>query len=365
MPIKKHIFYRQVYDALFDWHDATKDGYNTREKKSGLDIDTFPRVLRVVGFVSVMTGEVEGDTDAVLGWIRKARAICSNTQFSESNFLDDLVRAVPLFVKDGDSYRWSHKSLAEYFAAQYICTEGKQQQGQILGAFLETGRIGRFSNVLDQIYDIDAVAFRTHLILPLAKVFSAYWSSAYRSSDASIDIAAINLRKELMFDRSVALFSIQVLESRKFDTEIAPLMRVRGIGPESSADASLLLYMHDNQFHQVIAINQGPFAVILGILASKRDPLVRKFNPESGPIGRPQYRLSTTNSPHLINDAPEMEYNRPGTFSKFTSALLKYPSSHLVDSEKMLQFEKSFQDTDRLAALANELVNPLLDNVKK
>ena len=39
LPLKKPVFYRQVFDALFDWHDSSKDGYNTREKKSKLDID--------------------------------------------------------------------------------------------------------------------------------------------------------------------------------------------------------------------------------------------------------------------------------------------------------------------------------------
>jgi predicted NACHT family NTPase len=30
IPLRKPVFYRQVYDALFEWHDLTKDGYSTR-----------------------------------------------------------------------------------------------------------------------------------------------------------------------------------------------------------------------------------------------------------------------------------------------------------------------------------------------
>lgn len=41
LPLKKHIFYRQVFDALFDWHDASKDGYNTREKNPNLILIAF------------------------------------------------------------------------------------------------------------------------------------------------------------------------------------------------------------------------------------------------------------------------------------------------------------------------------------
>lgn len=364
VPLKKHIFYRQVYDALFDWHDATKDGYNTREKKCGLDIDSFHRVLRVVGFVSVMKGQIEGPTDTVLIWIRKARSICSTSQFSESNFLDDLVRSVPVFVKEGDIYRWSHKSLAEYFASQYICTEGKSQQAQVLSAFLASGRTSRFSNVLDQVYDIDATAFRTHLTLPMARAFEKFWNEGYRKLDPAIDNASITLRRELLFDRRVLLLPLSIVESGRLGEEIAPLLetvdKVRGL----FEDTTLSLYMHDSSEKQVIAIALGPFSVLVDILASKRDPLVRRFKPEPRHGGRSSIRLPQFTSPHLITDDPTQEYNRPALFSRFTASLLRYPRTHLVDSERLLQFESTFQDTDRLSELADELIQPLLQTAR-
>ena len=151
VPEKKHIFYRQVFDALFDWHDSSKDGYNTREKKSKLDLDSFHRVLRVIGFISTLNGEIEGDKDKVLGWIRQAKQVCAGLNFSESDFLEDLTRAVPVFSRDGLYYKWSHKSLAEYFAAQYICTEGKNQQTEVFGHIFAADYLDRFQNMLDQV----------------------------------------------------------------------------------------------------------------------------------------------------------------------------------------------------------------------
>ena len=40
IPFKKHIFYRQVYDANFESHDLTKGDTFSRDKYSGLDIAT-------------------------------------------------------------------------------------------------------------------------------------------------------------------------------------------------------------------------------------------------------------------------------------------------------------------------------------
>ena len=49
VPLKKSAFYRQVYDALFEFHDLTKPGNLKREKHSGLDVDDFNSVLRALG----------------------------------------------------------------------------------------------------------------------------------------------------------------------------------------------------------------------------------------------------------------------------------------------------------------------------
>lgn len=361
VPIKKHIFYRQVFDALFDWHDSSKDGYNTREKKSGLDIDTFHRVLRIIGFVSVMKGEIEGDTDTVLGWIRKARDVCSTTTFSESDFLDDLIRAVPVFIKDGDYYRWSHKSLAEYFAAQYICTEGKTQQAQVLSAFLSAGRTTRFSNVLDQIYDIDVVAFRSHLILPMARAFVAFWNSAYRGINPEISAASIRLRKEASFDRDLVVFQFNEKTFTDPETEIEKALN--GLpGPAVNVNQSEFnLVFVDNPSKsrpRLVGLISGSYTAILGILSSKKDPLVRRREAIDPPRAKGPPVLPAGMLRYRLTDDPSAECNQPDVFDRFTHLLLNF--SLAIDSDKMLAFEGSFRDSAKLSELADELLSPML-----
>jgi len=366
VPIKKHIFYRQVFDALFDWHDSSKDGYNTREKKSGLDIDTFHRVLRIIGFVSVMKGEIEGDTDTILAWIRKARDVCCTATFSESDFLDDLIRAVPVFVKDGDYYRWSHKSLAEYFAAQYICTEGKIQQAQVLNAFISAGRTARFSNVLDQIYDIDVVAFRSHLILPLAQAFVRHWESAYRGMNPQVSAASIRLRKEASFDRDLVVFQ---LDEKTFSDPETELQRAMEALPGSIIKLELsefnLVFVESpgKSRPRLVGVISGPFTVILSILASKKDPLVRRR--ESIDLPRPKGApvLPASLVKYRLTDDPSAEGNQPDAFDRFTHLLLDFGMA--VDSDKMLAFEGSFRDSAKLSELADELLSPMLTTRQK
>lgn len=361
LPLKKHVFYRQVFDALFDWHDATKDGYNTREKKSKLDIDSFHRVLRVMGMISVMKGEVEGDTDTVLTWIREARKICVGISFSESDFLDDLVRAVPVFIRDGTSYRWSHKSLAEYFAAQYICTEGKQTQDKVFCSMWDSKKLYRFSNMLDQIYDLDIQAFRKYFILPMSREFTAYWNNVYKSFLGQMSIEEINLRKSVCFGARYIIVT-------KLDKKIVDDFNIHVVSSMNSSldkltpdevpfSVSVRRDAKDSKPQPVFIFSfQSPSLVILQILEAKKDFLV---------YSKPKLDLSNfKNFPTKksikkvaeVTDDINNELNSKRNFNAVTKQLIMNPFSVVVDHEKLLQFENTFQDEITVNSFADNLL---------
>jgi hypothetical protein len=353
LPIKKHIFYRQVFDALFDWHDASKDGYNTREKKSNLDIDDFHRVLRVIGYISIAQGETEGDTDLVLGWIRKAKSICNTLNFSESNFLDDMVRAVPVFVKDGGFYRWSHKSLAEYFAAQFICTEGKTQQGKFLNGIMERDYLDRFSNVLDQLYDLDITGFRTHLVLPLSQKFSTYWNTSYQGLPPEINAASIRLRKETGFDK--VLFSMPINETTSYSQNIDDTIKALGLTDLIKRRQSTRVLKNSSNPTMLVMLTAAD-STILEILQSKKDPLTRRIEtvelniPKKG-----EFKFQNKSESYLFTDAADSICNQPIFFDGFTKLLLEY--GIVIDSDKMISFESNFNDEKKLSELTLSLLN--------
>lgn len=350
VPLKKHVFYRQVYDALYDWHDASKDGYNTREKRSGLDIDAFHRMLRVVGFYSVMKGKVEGDRDTVLGWIRTAKSVCHLTTLSESNFLEDLVRSVPLFVKDGDLYRWSHKSLSEYFAAQYICTEGKSDQKRTLEAIMASKDFMRFTNMLDQIYDVDNNAFREYLVLPAAKAFTEHWESKYRQIDPNITESDVKLRRSVTFDKTIVLF--EKFDFTTFTDFQSALNTITGITAPELIEAELVhLYMEDQG---PIVMIQGRHSLVLQILASKRDPLVLRSQLLDTGKGQRPPRVKT---PVALTDDPKLLFNSPDHFAKMTRILIGLAPT--INSENMLRFSTDFKGLTQLTTLTDELLSDL------
>lgn len=366
LPLKKHVFYRQVFDALFDWHDSSKDGYNTREKKSKLDIDSFHRILRVMGIISVMKGEVEGDKDTVLDWIRTAKSICVGTSFSESDFLDDIIRAVPIFVRDGAYYRWSHKSLAEYFAAQYVCTEGKQTQEQIFSGMLKDGQLHRFSNVLDQIYDLDLTAFRKYFILPVAREFSKYWEDSYKGFAGEIPIRDVELRKSITFgSRYIISSSSDLFGNNESENKISSLLGLSE-GKNSSAENVTVSVSFGEQKSQkeknttiILFSVRNPFAVILNILDMKKDNVIQNKTKIDISGFKNVLTKSAIKNAIEITDNVKSELNSKRNFNVITKIIFMDSNSVVVNAEKMLSFESTLQDEIKVNNFATELLTSI------
>lgn len=202
IPLKKHNFYRQVYDALFQDHDLTKEGWAVRDKRSGLDVDNFHAVLRALGIITIRRG-IEYEKDEILAFIKEAKRLCSVIEFRESRFLEDLLQSVPLFSKEGNHFRWSHKSLQDYFAAQFIWLDTGEKKPEVLRKIARSGDNEKYENVLDLYYEMDYKAFRQVIIYDyLAEFLTHYDSPITIQTEEDIAPDAIKLAKLLTFDSS-------------------------------------------------------------------------------------------------------------------------------------------------------------------
>ena len=74
-------------------------------------------------------------------------------------------------IEEGSAILWAHKSMAEYFASQYIVTDAKQDQERICDHIANTIELQRFKNVLDLLYDSDIAVFGRHFISALVKFY--------------------------------------------------------------------------------------------------------------------------------------------------------------------------------------------------
>lgn len=164
IPYKKIGFYEQVYAALFNDHDKTKGGAYVHEKKTKLDKYQFEQVLRALGFLSLKEDKIEFSDQLIHHLLEQSIKRFSWLKIRVDDFLHDITHAVPFIQKDGNEYKWVHKSFMEYFAACFICYDNKVLEENYLKKMLSSNF--NYYNVLSFCYDIDTLNFRKYLVLP-------------------------------------------------------------------------------------------------------------------------------------------------------------------------------------------------------
>lgn len=321
IPFKKHIFYRQVYDANFESHDLTKGDSYTHDKYTKLEIDDFHRVLRHIGYSCLKDNQrIEFNKDEILALIRKAKIFCVDLNFNESDFLKDLLSTVPLFTQDGNYFRWAHKSLQEYFAAQFIYLDSKGQQSKILLQLYNNPSLDKFINILDLYYDIDTKTFRSTILFELLQLYKNYFNSTFQDKRYTISQEIISLRKEGCFLLEPFVFTMPKLQNginrKKLDEMIPKLGENRRIsGSLGSPNSDRKLYC---------LVCSDVKESICNMLSSKLPKLfhqVQKINREELVLNI-SHSLSNHFEPYMLNDKLEDQFNSNENFHQVINLIM-------------------------------------------
>ena len=215
IPLKRHIFFRQVYDALYDNHDLTKAHAYARSKKSSLDCEDFHRILRGLGMLSIHQGKIEFTRDEFASIVEAASKRLSNKTFNTNDFIDDVTKAVPMFKKEGNAYIWTHKSFQDYFAAQYIQQEALVNCSEIFDSIINSKNVSRFENMMLLFAEINPALFKMYFTAPvidliLKDMHETCGGRLQRKSDVEIRIAfIISISTVLIFPNQNFAISFQ------------------------------------------------------------------------------------------------------------------------------------------------------------
>lgn len=207
IPLKRHIFYRQVYEALFEVHDLAKEGGEfNRSKRSGLDIDRMEHLLRAIGAISYKAGKTEFDDIDAIAIVKQALILCAEKKTAPSEVLHDLTHAVPLLVREGNHLRWSHRSIQEYFAAQFICHMAPARQSDLLLSFYENNNIVHHANLIRLYADINPQGFNISIGSRLATELLESHQKLFDQPQPTLSDRQLSARKSLMAGRTYFYF---------------------------------------------------------------------------------------------------------------------------------------------------------------
>lgn len=280
IPLKKHLFYRQVFDAYFEMHDITKGESYTHDKYTNLGIDEFERILRYLGFLCLKMQKIEFSKDEILSLLDECNKFCVGIEFHSDDFLKDITTMVPLFARDGIYYKWSHKSLQEYFAAQFIYRDSGNNRDNLLLAIYNNPNIEKFENVLDLYYDIDYKTFRNTIEYEFIKKYLEFSKSNYTEQQLPhIPKEELIKRKELSFGRNFYLIITQSgkdsesIEHKHFQEAINKLPTGNldyGVNPK------LIIQNHREDYIYFACNYISRIIVVSQILFNKQSNLVKK-----------------------------------------------------------------------------------------
>lgn len=154
-----------IFPVFYDQHDLSKDGCYIHKKRVNLSPDDYERIL---GFMGLYCYANRFNCLSELEFIKMIRFVenqCS-IMLNESDLIFDLTVNIPLFCKDGTTYRWIHQSLCAYYLARYIYFESKDKTKDILLKLFTSDRISEYVLALRMFSEMDSSLFDKHLLFP-------------------------------------------------------------------------------------------------------------------------------------------------------------------------------------------------------
>lgn len=314
LPYKKHLFYLQVYQAIFEDHDLSKDGLE-RPKHSGLDISDFEKILRHAAFNGSRLGLLEYSYNDLVGLVERS-AEFNGIKCSASSFIKDLTTTVPMFIRDGAYYSWGHKSLQDYFAARFIDTAPGALRSKLLRKIYDSNSVQRFAHILEVYREMNPRSFRETILRWLLEDFEMHCSSdKYENYCNRINPDDIKKRLELTFGRNVSFRVYDQdrsnrLRELKYDARIADIISDWNDGEPLEINEKNSM-SHNRQMNRAFAMVETwePNAhAVLKFLAHVEPNLVSRRNvlEISTKVSWPENRLIKATEPsEVYNQDPQ------------------------------------------------------------
>lgn len=159
IPDKVHIFYNLAYQALFNMHDVSKQGFR-RKSLANLDMYELKNIFSLFCLITYSKQEFYfSDTD-----LDEYLKLCISKFKYETEYKNlklELLNNVPLLMRDGLNYCFTHRSFQEYFTAYYLTNNKASMQ-----IFSKIGARYRSDSIIDMMFDMNREVLEDNWILP-------------------------------------------------------------------------------------------------------------------------------------------------------------------------------------------------------
>ncbi|KOY86025.1 hypothetical protein AD998_07600 [bacterium 336/3] len=220
IPQKSCDFYKQLFDTLYSTHDSLSKLSFQREKQSKLSKEQFEDILRLFSFISYFEEKFYFQTDYIeskLNVIKENRKIV----FDNQKLIEDLKIAIGILNKEGTDYTFPHRSLQEYFAANYIKNLSEVNKKDVLTKIkLNIEKSITYmidnANFIVLLKELDYISISKYILIPrlikcienLKKIDREDFQKQYEVL-CQIDLSSLLVPNEFM---NISLFSFEEMQ---------------------------------------------------------------------------------------------------------------------------------------------------------
>lgn len=184
IPDKVHIFYDLAYQALFNKHDVTKENFH-RKSLTNLDMYELRNVFSLFCLATYHKQNFEISGEDLNSLLTKSLNYFSHDVKYE-NLKTELLNNVPLLMRDGLGYCFTHRSFQEYFTAYHLTNRNVKEQ-----VMNKVGERYRSDNVISMMFNMNREVLENIWILPrINKILDAV-PSKFETVDERIRLLAV------------------------------------------------------------------------------------------------------------------------------------------------------------------------------
>ena len=169
IPQKLHLFYYQAFDTMLSKHDATKS--YRRKMLSDLSSDTFKECFAIFCFLTYQKAKTEFTFPEIDEIFKKFPPRIKNV-LNISSFIHDLENCLCVLYKEGNKYKFSHRSFQEYFVAYFLNIQTDSKMRDYSFCLIEWGKFRTSADsVFPMLEDMSTQRFNNNILIPLLDKF--------------------------------------------------------------------------------------------------------------------------------------------------------------------------------------------------
>lgn len=167
LPAQLSDFYDSLFQLLLQRHDGLKPGYR-RSRRCRMNDFQYRQVFESFCFNSKKFGGRPLNREDVY----KASEESLNERKIQDNpeaFVDDIVKVTCLVVKDGEEFRFIHKSVQEYYTAAYIHQRPESVSAILYQKLFNRKFLWEFQQEIRFLKEIDTYKYQKYGIIPFLR----------------------------------------------------------------------------------------------------------------------------------------------------------------------------------------------------